>query len=398
MEIIAPKLRAVELPIPSYDFIKDRLGCDFVALNFSHAESVQFLSVLDHFLSQTYITQFKNVEHLRLEFPPDTKLNPSYNKFLGYNFTFSLDSYLAKFPKLKQLHATTEHCYVERKIFVQLVDQLSSALKKRPDLKIYCMDIELSCDPNLINQFKRCSKAYASKMREEDVSTLYIMSGEKLSLQLNYYSRLSDNIRETRWIDYNELMDLIRTVGQRPMLEDKSTSEANLALPADFFDRFRNIQTIHVTNQIENSYHFALFVKNCKRLLYLSLSNSQLGQAFFDELPSISSLIMLKVEETSNLNMNFMLRMYQLNDLETNQQLSSRVALKMLQARFHGKLNCKIGDNYVTITRKPRSIDRYLVEAGDITYAYVRKEINFESLVKQCNSLENKTLRRCSIQ
>lgn len=99
------------------------------------------------------------------------------------------------------------------------------------------------------------------------------------------------------------MMNLIRTmpVGQRPAPSGEETGNCGTNptplsfLSIDFFDRFRNIQSIRATKRIDDPDQFTFFVKNCKRLMELILFKSRLGQIFFDELPAISSLNILVI-------------------------------------------------------------------------------------------------------
>ena len=190
-------------------------------------------------------------------------------------------------------------------------------------------------------------------------------------MQLSHYSKLNDNVRETRWIDYNELMGLLKTVPVGP------------SLPKDFFDRFRNIQAIRVSEPPNDQDHLALFVRNCKRLVFLSISNSQLSQTFFDQLPAISSLRILELNETKCLNTDFIVRMSRLTVLQTNQQLRLKVATNMVRARCQSFVQCKIGYELVKIARTLTN-DQYSFERkGNLL-----EELNYEDLVEHCDLLE----------
>lgn len=366
LEMLTPKLRALELP--------DHLANS--SLTFSHPESVQLLSIAGEFLSQNFINQFENVECLNVRLSQEAGQRDS---------DVRLDAILLKFPSLKRMHcnAKIEDGYIQRALVDRLLAQLK-ALKSQ--LKVYCTDIEL---PILIEDFEKCRKTYKKKKKKNTIWAPRLNG--KLILQLKHYSKLNDNVRSTQWIDYNELETWLGSmqVEQHPVLDRADPMPSSL-LPLDFFERFRNVRGIRVTSRIDEQDAFATFVKNCKKLNELSLSDSQLGQAFFDELPAMSSLNFLDIKESNELNMDFLLKMNQVTELKTNQQLTAKIVLKFFRSRFGDYLLGQIGSNSAEIYKNEK--ENYKSEKENLyslKVCEVERQLNLESLIEHYNCLEN---------
>lgn len=353
-------------------------------LLFRHSESVRSLTISKDLLFGSYIDKFKNVEWLRVKF--DRTYEDGENDS-EYDSDAILVPILSKFPKLKWLDCDAWESYVEKPILLELIAYLSSASES--DIQIYCTDLKLSPDNlSLVSDYERCLKISVKKR----VPTCYWDSqlNGQFALQLNHYSQLNDNVRSTRWICYNELESLLGTipVGQWPVFGSKESasgrnSPANL-LPIDFFEKFQNIRGIRVTSRIDQK-QFAFFVKNCKKLRELWISDSQLGQSFFDELPAMSSLSVLKIKEANDLSMDFLLRISRLRAFWTNRRLSSKAALKMFRTEYGYVSECKIKSNPVKITRVSKG--RFSIKNSDRS-DFIVKEANLKSLIEHCDYLE----------
>ena len=392
LEIVSPKLRALQLPPLENIFRRDKLSREeYLAthlprLTFRHPQSVGFLSFDKDYISlpdeplahEPYLDQFKSVDCMEIEYLPQVYFNlPEFEEF---DRVVRLDQALLKFPNLKRVHCNVPISYLKRTVFAKLIVQLRDF--KRPDLKVFSNDIELSDDPVLTEDFERCRRAYIKK----DLSCKweFQLSG-MLSLQLRHYLKLNDRVRSTEWIDYSELEAWLVSIQQGPALGRTSPAPSNV-LPIDFFKRFPCIRGIRVTSRISDPDALASFVKNCNKLKQFSSSGSELGQTFWDELPILSSLNFLEIDEANDLDMQFLLRMNRLVSLKSNQQFTTEITRYFFGMRFGYELVGKIHNNSLKSSRCGRSKFFLLNVNGETT----EEQLTFECLIEQFSSLERR--------
>ena len=382
LEIDAPNLRELELPNRC---TKEELGRprsfkdpeerslhkrrnDISSLRFKQPKSIKLLSLPDARAYSRYpncVREFQEVECLHIKFcvlsgagPHD--IDPYFN-------TASLEVICEEFPKLHRLNLNqVRFCHFDLTKFRRLAEWAST----KPRLKVYYTGIELSNDQRLFDDFAICHKA-----SEKTTWSRYLGSDSyELALQLKNYPALADQIESIRYLQYDELADVIL-----PLLDRNGLALTNL-LPGDFFERYPTIYSIKMWARAENEEHFRQLVKGCRKLRRLCLTNSYLSQAFFDELPAISLLNSLRLEEANELQMHFLWRMNHLIEFVTNQQLSAELVLKLAKSRHSRELGCVIKKNPVEIHRKGRN--EYLWKPGSV------ETINFKSLAEHLYNLE----------
>lgn len=105
-----------------------------------------------------------------------------------------------------------------------------------------------------------------------------------------------------------------------------------------------------------------------------------MSQRLFDELPEMSLLNFLHVEEPNELNMHFLFRMNQLVQCSTNQQPIPEMVLKLAKTRHNRKLNRKIKSKSVSIRKN-------VIGEYRLTIDSVEKLV--ESLTEHIYRLEN---------
>ena len=408
LQIDAPKLKALKLPkllkakegkgkynsTISYNFnAKFNFECffnrttnDLSSLQFKHSESIKFLRIpyvrsyydddevdidddefdLSRYL--IYIGRFRNVEHLFLDFS---------------DVLDTLGSYIYKFPKLKTLDIPSKglSLYYYQKI-ISLIESLAALPK--PNLKVYYMGIELLNDQRLVDDFLtyiNANEAYRSYDKNSLHSWQSCPSTFEFMLQLKNRSLLSVQREPVHKIYYHKLIDTIQAmlVDQVPEFSGKEAVHVRnrlgqfTMLPSDFFELNSKVASIEVTKRIGNEIDFTKLVKNCKNLRKLVVTNSQLTQSFFDELPAISLLSFLTLEETTELNMHFLSRMNHLIDCQTNQSLSTKVLLKLAKTRYFRLFHDTSKYSFVSIRRSGR--DRYSLRVCSHWYSVNSKSL-----------------------
>ena len=78
-------------------------------------------------------------------------------------------------------------------------------------------------------------------------------------------------------------------------------------LPDSFFDKFAWVETVHAREAVEDARHLRWFLKSLRSLKKLDLRDSQLGQEFYDQLPTfVGSLTELTTKaRVGGLQLNF---------------------------------------------------------------------------------------------
>lgn len=127
------------------------------------------------------------------------------------------------------------------------------------------------------------------------------LNDQNLALYFDHYDRLDDRLPFVNCVDYASL-------------EARFGSFDNM--PADFFERFPIIKTVHAKTRIANQESFWTFLSGCSSIHTLWLKNSGLDQAYFDRLPAVcGSVGTLNIMEDLK-NFDFILELENLIDLE----------------------------------------------------------------------------------
>lgn len=365
LEIDAPKLTALQLPKWADDM------CDLSSLQFTHPKSIKFLSIQNYLKRENYLAQFDELEFLEIN---NLALRIDDERGLTFPETIS------NFAKLKQLNLLGEMSIF---MWTQIYDVVQQALAMgKNGLRVFYLGVDLSTSSNFLNHFlfyhrARIGCRAAIDKDDSKGKTLFgpLCWPYELTIQFKNYSILKQNLDSHYEIDYDLLVNSIlpELVQQGNLYRTERTDGYPQApnglpmssfLPGDFFERYPKIVKINATNRIEDEEHFTQFVKDCKNLMNLKLENTQLSEAFVDELPSISLLSFLEIQEDADLNMNFLRRMNRLGVCIVNQPLSSEIVLKLAKTRYCGKLACKIKGRSVTIRRNGK--DKYLFSIGSV--------------------------------
>ena len=125
---------------------------------------------------------------------------------------------------------------------------------------------------------------------------------------MNNYSKLSNGIDWVKSCNYSNLISYSNQIAN------------NID---GFFKKYNNLNEINVINKIQDKNHLIKFILKCSNLYHLNLKNSQLTQDFFNELPAISSLLQLSINEDEKieLNFDFLRRMMNLEYFNCNQEI-----------------------------------------------------------------------------
>ena len=207
-------------------------------------------------------------------------------------------------------------------------------------------------------------------------------SPDNLRLIMNNYSNsspISDSLDCMKMLEYAKLIKFIKN------------KELIYSLPLDFFERF-NIEVIYVRNIIKDQNQLIQFVQKCKNLSYLNFQNTRLKQAFFDELPRVSSLNRLDINENKAfclVNYNFIGRMFNLIKFETNKLLKLTEEINLNQ--LHRLKEFKYRTKNCAVFFKKVARDHYFIP-NYTKYGLFHGGMQFSELINWSNNLNNESL------
>lgn len=310
------------------------------ALSYSPADSIRF-------------THPSSIEHLRLY---------SYESDSIASFENLNCLELCRYNKLSEDLSTFNRNLNEIKLHFNnssyggRLEPVTNFVQNQDHLKLYYAGVRLLH----FDEFKCFQKIY--KVYRNSPSEL-------LSLYIDNYASADCNLFWIVDVDYSLL------VGRISKIED------------DFFDKFNNIRTIRVTKQVSDADHLMKFISRCYNLMNLMLENASLGQHFFDELPSISSLDRLEIggKQQVELNFEFIMKMFNLKEFRTDQQLPVRLISDLGKFRKFRRFEFKLEQN--SICKSTANPTRYYFD-GRIT-ELPQDDLEFEQVAELCRSLKN---------
>lgn len=269
------------LRIDSSKFIQIEIDCP--KLRSLHYWSFNNKLIIKHPLKIHFLTTYKYGSDL---------LKFSNLEYLNLNSTANLEQFnFEQLSKLKELKIKSDDSkHVSNLILKKVI--------KNPNLIVYFNGF------HVIN------------------SNQLIFDRYDLALQLKNYEKLIGVLDWMNLIEYNKLIDLIQN-----------------ELPINFHQKYSNIQRINVINKVKNSKHLIQFIGHSQMLTSLSTINSKLDQQFYNELPSISSLNFLTLEEDCEIGLkfDFILKMFCLKCLNTNQKVTFDSTIELDQLKYLNK-------------------------------------------------------------
>ena len=117
-------------------------------------------------------------------------------------------------------------------------------------------------------------------------------------------------------------------------------------IPSWFFKRFTEIYRVETSAKIQDPEHFRWFLSSVRTLSVLDLENSELGQEFYDQLPTLApQLTFLNLTDNEDvpnfelrLNFDFVDKLLQLESLFITQELPPELAARLIKKWLAGRL------------------------------------------------------------
>lgn len=307
-----------------------------------HYESVKRLQIGSSFIDEQFLNSFTNLEYLQCD-----------------HFQLLSANALNYLPNLKELNCNYKSSLLMfGENFKEMIKNLLE--QKFNGLKINFLGIQLRDD------------CFNFESNLNDPIDLHVKNYENLCNNLNWFNAFN----------YSRFMEL-----------------TNNQMPNDLFKKYTNIQIV-IANKIVNQIHFINFLKNCKKLSKLTISNSSLNvsldQAFYDQLGSFTSLIELTIRDTNNIQINFefILHLQQLHYFQTTNEMTTDLVLKSIKQNNYLSLICfeNCGNVYLIQKNEQNNFDlAYMKSIKELRYKSMadKTEMSFDELVEMVKSLPN---------
>lgn len=296
LQVVAPRLHSFGL---HFDSMED-------VFRFEHPESVRRLEV-DLLWYENGLFSFFNLEEL------------SVDNLLGGD-----EKVFSAFPRLKTLKLKLNNRN-DREIISKTQISLDKYLTRfvlDRNLQIFCHGFRIA-DRQTIDRF------FANFPPSSFYYSRYPSENKPIAKFVKFFienlEEIEDDLNAPPLIDCQMVYKWFGQEDERP-------------IPIDLIlAKFGRLQAISISSKIKYPNRLLQFLAGCKRLGKLHIENAQLSQAFFDELPSITSLCYLQIYEFQALNFRFIHRMFRLKRLCSNHLLLTAIRKGNLAlARFAG--------------------------------------------------------------
>ena len=327
IEFNTPKLSTLALSYEHGDYEPVDVHQLLESIHFVHPATVRSLYLFDNLNTSGEFpipSSFEGVEHLQCDLTAWTHRQ--------------MKSILEKFSHLKVLEVWRSEGDEFYEVDFDLLDQIMQQKEKlKPSLRLYFCDVELSS--------RRTARSYAFDRQS------------KLASLLQNYSSLVYS--HTLWVVvYDELLRL--TKGDYQILK-----------------LFNTTIIVHVREHLDDPDRFLHFLLNCPNLKSLTFENAHMDSEFYRMLPAYSSLIELNIREDQDLELDFefLLKIENLINFTTNQNLALHIIRRMAQLKFVNYFEFKI-----------RNV-RFAIEKIDGQFELKRKTSWYSEYIEYCHDV-----------
>lgn len=176
---------------------------------------------------------------------------------------------------------------------------------------------------------------YGVKIRKMSKLDEYERSGD-LKFQIDNFNELENSLEFIKEMSYNHLIAL---GPDHP--------------PIDLLNKYVNIQLLEIESRIDDENRLLTFINGCPNLYKLNISKSSLSQRFYDQLPSVSSIFILKIESENGINIDFdfIMKMLYLRMLSTDQDVLISKKLNLNNFKHFKRLNFRIKHSNIHILK-----------------------------------------------
>ena len=293
LEVDAPKCEGFHFENHSNVYL-DRIRQDgqYVRLEFKHPDSVKYLS-LYRYHRKAHV--FRNVEFLQISSTSlaDEEFSPA---------SLIDEQLFAAFPRLSTLKIMNYGSLEELRKLVRMKNLL-----RGQSLTMFFHGIRL-VDGSELDAFEEKDFEFCKETKQFRIHSI----PGQFSAQIRNYAKLDDGLNFVTKI----------------VLTDRVAEGVFKHFAADsgrFLRIFDNVVVICSEVKIKGAELFLRFLASFGVLLRLSISNSGLGQAWYDRLlhhlESVQTLLFLEVEEEEEIDLSFACRFPGLRGLKTNEEI-----------------------------------------------------------------------------
>ena len=195
-----------------------------------------------------------------------------------------------------------------------------------------------------------------------------------LNFYMQNYELIDKDTKLFRSINYNQLISLVYD-----------------EIPNDLFLKFKNINVITIDKSIDNANNLIKFIFNCKNLYRLNFIDTSLDSDFYNQLPSITSIVHLKIIEHNNeikIDLNFVKRFHYLEVLIVNREIDIDLIYHLNRSGYFYLL-FELNSTGYLIEKMPinrKDYQEYEFLSNDILKD--KKGIKFDKVLKLFNDLK----------
>ena len=318
-------------------------------LEFAHPESIRCIHTFYH---NGKLSAFPNLEYLTF--------TDGWH-ILGYLYQPIPDEFsLAALRKLKEIEFYYyDHSYEDRSMsnLKEIVQNILNL--KRTDLKVFWKQVQIT-DSNLLTKYEQM-----------DVDRI----GNLIVFQLQHYEKLKSKVDLFSCIGFNEGMNKLKKAGFN-LRSEEFTSK--------LFTKYSFTQII-VTGPVDEPELLMQLIRRSSRLHYLEFSASGLDQSFFDQMAEIIRLNGIPLEylyfdnsSGDELNYEFVCKLLDLQNFETDQPLSNGLVPKLLRIRSLNRILCEFRVNSYSLSIERLSANRFRMNG---------KALSLRELLEHFNSI-----------
>ena len=319
-------------------------------ISLTRPSSIQHLEIYDY-IAKELLVKMSNVKVIHVDYVCNLR-NEVVNVIIR------------SLPKLSKLHCEigcsngTDKQPLPGEL-AKLREMVGHILREEPAFKLYVRGVQVVKDV-----------PFDSYQFDKDLLTLHQHHSKQLA-----YRRFP----QMTALIYNDLADMY---GER--------------LPLSFFDRYPNVRTVTVSFDKVDQDEFITFLRYCRKLTSLILVETQLTQAFYQEISRWPLSELEIIENKKNIHFDFLANMTSLHQFKTNKKIRPLLVLSLFERRggCEMRFEFRLYDCSVFITKMAK--DRFELRCKSARIDLVEKHIAFSQLASLVQDIASNGLASVS--
>lgn len=358
LKLVLPSLRRLYIGSSSATEVKLRFDCENLeaihygpgaaqSIQITHPTSIRHLEIHDY-ISKELLFQMSNVQVVHSNYIINLRMEV-------------MNVLIKSLPKLRSLHCEIGCSNgTDRAPLLGEIAKLSVVVdyimrEKVPKFKLYARGV---------------------RIREGEKFDDYKFNADLLTLHHGYSGQLASRFPQMTALMYPDLIDLY---GDR--------------LPIAFFDLYPNLRTVYVYEKIDQS-AFLTFLSHCHKLTGLTLIETKLNQAFYQELSQWPISELEIIENEKNIRFDFLSKMRSLHLLKTNKIIRPILVLNLLGSSCSVRFEFRLYDCAVTIAKLTKSRFNLSCKKANPKIDFSEKQISYKELARLVQDIATNGLNR----